>query len=137
MSERKVDREIERGIFGIVDRIDCPLRDGCLLARIKYRYDNETEQNLGVSCGTSIWYGQTAHGSLVPPRSFANRFKQPITCILNMTTGGSPGIGERLFLPLPLPARIAGTRGKRAADLRARRIFVPFVAGCDMVRDKS
>ena len=46
VGERRVDQKIERGIFGVVDGIDCPLRDWCLLARVKYRYDNEIEQNL-------------------------------------------------------------------------------------------
>jgi hypothetical protein len=41
--EREVDREIEGGIFGVVNGIDCPLRDGCLLARVEYRDDDETE----------------------------------------------------------------------------------------------
>ena len=42
---------------------------------------------------------------------------QLIACILKATTGGLPGDGESWFLPLPLLALFAGTRGKRAADL--------------------
>jgi len=61
-----------------------------------------------VSFGALIWHGQTTHRSLVPPRSFADRFIQPITCILKMTTGGLLSAGECWFLPLPLPALIAG-----------------------------
>ena len=71
-----------------------------------------------------------AHGSLVPPRSFANRFDPPKTCKRRMTTGGSPVRGVKLFLPVPLPEVIDVTRtGRRAADLRTCLIFLPFVVG--------
>jgi len=52
VGKREVDRKFERGIFGVIDGIDSPLRDGCLLARAENRYDDETEQRLAVSCGT-------------------------------------------------------------------------------------
>ena len=71
-----------------------------------------------------------AHGSLVPPRSFANRFEPPKTCKRRRTTGGSPVRGVKLFLPVPLPEVIDVTRtGRRAADLRTCLIFLPFVVG--------
>jgi len=50
-----------------------------------------------------------------------------------MTTGGSPGLGLKPLLPLPLPALMAGIRGRRAADLRARLILVPLVVPDDSV----
>ena len=34
VGERKVDRKIKRGIFGVVDWINGSLGDGCLLARV-------------------------------------------------------------------------------------------------------
>jgi len=43
---RKVDQEIEYGIFDLIDGIDSPLCDGHLLARVEYWYDEEAEQNL-------------------------------------------------------------------------------------------
>lgn len=47
-----------------------------------------------------------------------------------MTTGGSPGRGVKLFLPVPLPDVIDVTRtGRRAADLRTCLIFLLLVAG--------
>jgi hypothetical protein len=49
VGERKVDREIKCGIFWVVDRIDGSLGDGCLLARVEHRYDDETEQNLALA----------------------------------------------------------------------------------------
>jgi hypothetical protein len=93
--EREVGREIEGGIFGVVNGIDCPLHDRCLLAQVEYRNDDETEQQ--VHAADNLYLEDD----------------------------------DGRFLPLPLPARIAGTLGKRAADLRTRRIF-PFIAGCDM-----
>ena len=46
VGERKVDRKIKRGIFGVVDWINCSLGDGCLLARVEHRYNDKTAQNL-------------------------------------------------------------------------------------------
>jgi hypothetical protein len=47
-----------------------------------------------------------------------------------MTTGGSPGRGFKLFLPVPLPEVIDVTRtGSSAADLRTCLIILLFVAG--------
>ena len=40
--------------------------------------------DLVVSCGTLTWHG-TAHGSLVLPQSFMNRFMQSPTCNMKMT----------------------------------------------------
>jgi hypothetical protein len=35
VGERKVDREIKGRIFGVVDRINGSLGDGCLLAQVE------------------------------------------------------------------------------------------------------
>ena len=43
VGEGKVDREIKGGIFWVVDWINGSLGDGCLLARVEHRYDDETE----------------------------------------------------------------------------------------------
>lgn len=43
--EGEIDQEVERGIFGVVDVIDSPLRER-LMARVEYQYDDKTEQNL-------------------------------------------------------------------------------------------
>ena len=98
VGERKVDRKIKGGIFGVVDRINGLLGDGVCW------------RELSTDTTTRLSRTGCSHGSLVPPRSFPNKFMQPSTCSLKMTMGGSAGADDRWFLPLPLPARIAGTR---------------------------
>ena len=70
---------------------------------------------------------EETHGSLAPFRSFAKSWVHPMIWILHMTTGSSPGAGEKLLRPDPLlRPRPLGT-GRRLADLKARLKLSPFV----------
>ena len=97
ISQRKINREVEGGIFGSICRIGRKLRNGGLLPWVKNWYCNESGRDLRKLKERKKY--ERTYGSMEPPRSLANRLERPKTCNPKMTMGGSPGRGLKVFLP--------------------------------------